>query len=374
MIFLLLIIGLIYVPAICWLIFGALRLPRYQTSDVVPVNKFSILIPFRNEENQLPDLLASLEKLAYPRTLFEVIFVNDASEDEGEHIIKLHKQTTDLSMAILQNKRKSNSPKKDAILTAITNAAHDWIVTTDADCVLPINWLAAYDQIIREEVPMMVCGPVVYPNGKRLVEQFQFLDGLSLQGATLGSFGWKHAMLCNGANLAYQKSVFEAVEGFASNDHIASGDDIFLLEKVQLHYPNTTYYLNNKDAVVRTKSEQSWSQVVQQRIRWASKTTQQKNPSSKILGIIVFLGNLVLLTSIFVSIWTSGPLYLLWIILGLKITVDLSLIRLTSHFLGKPFSFVQFILIAVVYPPIVLWIIVNSLSGSYNWKGRTFKK
>jgi len=374
MIFLLLIIGLVYVPAISWFIFGALRLTRYQTSVATPVTKFSIIIAFRNEENQLPDLLASLEKLAYPRQLFEVIFVNDASEDNGEQLIKLHIQTTELSITILQNKRKSNSPKKDAIVTAIAAAKNGWIVTTDADCVLPINWLAAYDQIIDKEVPMMVCGPVVYPSGRRFVEQFQFLDGLSLQGATMGSFGWKQPLLCNGANLAYQKSVFNAIKGFASNDHIASGDDIFLLEKVQSHYPNTTYYLNNKDAVVRTRSEQSWAQVVQQRIRWASKTSQQKKPFSKILGIIVFLGNLAFLTSIFVSIWDSSPLYLLGILLGLKVAVDLSLLRIASHLLYRPFSVVQFILIAVVYPPITLWIIINSLSGSYEWKGRTFKK
>jgi biofilm PGA synthesis N-glycosyltransferase PgaC len=374
MTFLLIIIALIYAPAIGWLILGALRLPRFQSSNTHPITKFSIIIPFRNEEMNLPALLKSIEHLAYPTEFFEVILVNDASEDNGEHILQKLAQESKLQLLILQNKRISASPKKDAIRTAMEQTKHEWIITTDADCELPKNWLRCFDQQIRNEVPNMICGPVVYKRNRSLLGHFQFLDGLSLQGVAMGSFGWSQPILCNGANLAYKKSVFEAVEGYKYNDHIASGDDIFLLEKIQTNYPNTVYYLNSKEAVVLTKPENNWSQAIQQRIRWASKTAKQKNTQSKVLGIIVLLGNLAFIASLFLFAWDSRPVYLLMIILGLKIAMDLTLLRVVGQLLGKPISFLHFLVNTIIYPLLTLWIVVNSITGNYQWKGRKFKK
>ena len=374
MTFLLMIIALIYAPAIGWLIIGALRLPKFQISNTQPITKFTIIIPFRNEEINLPALVKSMEHLAYPTEFFEVILVNDASEDNGEYILQKLVQESKLHLRILQNKRISASPKKDAIRAALEQAKHEWIITTDADCELPKNWLSCFDQIIRNEVPNMVCGPVVYKRNRSLLEHFQFLDGLSLQGVAMGSLGWSQPMLCNGANLAYKKSVFEAVEGYKYNDHIASGDDIFLLEKIQTYYPNTVCYLNSKEAVVLTKPESNWSQAIQQRIRWASKTAKQKKIASKVLGIIVFLGNLAFLASLFLFAWDASPFYLLMIILGIKLAVDLTLLRVAGQLLGKPISFLNSLVNTIIYPPLNLWIVMNSISGNYQWKGRNFNK
>ena len=220
----------------------------------------------------------------------------------------------------------------------------------------------------------MICGPVVYKRNKSLLGHFQFLDGLSLQGVAMGSFGWKQPLMCNGANLAYKKSVFEAVEGFDSNDHIASGDYIFLLEKIQLHYPNTVHYLNSKEAVVETKPEGSWSQVIQQRIRWASKTSKQKNSQSKLLGLVVFLGNLAFLASFGLFAWDSSPFYFLWLVIGFKLVIDLTFLAVSSQLLGKPFTFLYFLANALIYPFLTLWVVFNSFGGNYQWKGRNFKK
>ncbi|MEM7085293.1 MAG: glycosyltransferase [Bacteroidota bacterium] len=364
----------LYVPAIGWLILGVFRLPRVQISKVKPDNKFSLIVPFRNEEGNLATLLQSIDALEYPTQLFEVILVNDASEDKGEQIIWQHAQKTDLNLTVLQNKRVSGSPKKDAIRTAIEQANNKWIITTDADCELSKNWLYCYDELIQKEAPKMICGPVVYNSNGSILDHFQFLDGLSLQGVAMGSFGWKRPFLCNGANMAYEKSVFEAVKGYEQNDHIASGDDIFLLEKVQSHFPNKIAFLKSKEAVVITKTENSWSQAIQQRIRWASKTTKQKNTPSKVMGVIVFMGNLAFLVSLGWFAWDSKPVYFLLMILGMKMVVDLLLLKTVSQLLAKPISLLWFLVTALIYPLLILWVIFNSLIGSYQWKGRNFKK
>ena len=374
MIVVLLIIAIIYVPAIGWLIFGALRLPKFKVSNTKPITKFSIIIPFRNEETNLEALLQSIDALAYPSQLFELILVNDASEDKGELIIHRYLEKSQLQITMLQNNRISGSPKKDAIRKAMEVVQHEWIISTDADCELPKNWLLCYDQLIRKEAPNMICGPVTYKRNKSFLNHFQFLDGLSLQGVALGSFGWKQPLLCNGANLAYKRSIFEAVEAFQSNDHIASGDDIFLLEKIQSNYPNTAYYLNCKEAVVLTKAEESWSQVIQQRIRWASKTSKQKNAHSKLLGAVVFLGNLAFLASFALIAWSSSPIYFIWMTICFKIAVDLTLLKVAGHLLGRSFSFFQFLANIIIYPLLTIWVVINSFGGNYQWKGRNFKK
>ena len=76
----------------------------------------------------------------------------------------------------------------------------------------------------------MIAGAVTYDCNSSFLHQFQQLDMASLQGATIGSFGIDQGFMCNGANLAYTKSLFTALDGFTGNDKIASGDDVFLGE------------------------------------------------------------------------------------------------------------------------------------------------
>ncbi|MCB0465985.1 MAG: glycosyltransferase, partial [Aequorivita sp.] len=230
--------------------------------ETKPLTHISVVIPFRNEVENLPNLLKTIDKLKYPSEMFEIIFVNDASEDTSETIISAAIEKSKFSIKLIQNKRISNSPKKDAISEAIKNSNFEWIVTTDADCELPQNWLKTLDGFIQKNNPAMVCGPVIYESNGSFIENFQQLDGLSLQAVTIGSFGLSNQLLCNGANLAYQKNAFIKVNGFSGNNHIASGDDIFLLEKMKKAFPKRVQFLKSKDAIVTTKSQQKWRNII----------------------------------------------------------------------------------------------------------------
>ena len=277
-------------------------------------------------------------------------------------------------MRVLQNKRKSQSPKKDAITLGVEEAKFDWIVCTDADCQLPSHWLRLYDQCIQHRKPKMICGPVAYPFGNSILASYQLLDGLSLQLVTMAGFGWKRTMLCNGANMGYTKQIFHEVNGYEGNNHIASGDDIFLLAKLRKKYASEIAYLKTPKAVVQTRAEGSWKGVIKQRVRWAAKTSSQSISETKFIGLAVFLGNMALLAALVLFFINSENLLFFLIIIGVKIGLDLLLLLAAGGSLNRRISLTGYFLNVVVYPLITVWVVIRSLRGSYEWKRRTFKK
>lgn len=111
---------------------------------------FTVIVPFRNEEENLPDLIKSLENLNYSKYHFEVIFVDDDSIDNSVELSLRLLSCSQLDFQIISNDRISNSPKKDAITTAINKAKYNWVVTTDADCEVQKTWLDICNSFINQ--------------------------------------------------------------------------------------------------------------------------------------------------------------------------------------------------------------------------------
>ena len=362
------------------LIFGYKKVRPFSSSDIVDKSEekitktgFSVIIPFRNEAENLPELLNSIEKLNYPSHFLEFIFINDASEDNSEAIVNEATKKSKFSIKLLQNKRISNSPKKDAISEAIKKANFEWLITTDADCNLPPNWLKVLDGFIQVNNPAMICGPVKYESNGSFIENFQQMDGLSLQAVTIGSFEFGNPILCNGANLAYTKNAFLKVNGFSGNDMIASGDDIFLLEKMKKEFPGKIQYIKSEEAIVFTKPQNSWRDIVNQRIRWASKTSKQKSAVSLFLGMTVFLVNISILTyPVFVIFDSENWLFYLSFVV-FKISTDFIFVKQAARFFDLKISFWRFPLQTFVYAAILFIVVLGSFRGRYLWKGRSFK-
>ena len=335
---------------------------------------FSILVPFRNEATEISNLLESISKLQYPKDKYELIFINDESDDDSVAIIEKFFANTQNNSTIINNTRKTNSPKKDAINTAIHQAKFDWIVTTDADCIVPKNWLETFDAFIEEKQPKFIVAPVSYHNSSSFLEQFQLLDFLSLQGTTIGAFGINKPFLCNGANLCYNKQLFFEVNGFEGNTNIASGDDVFLLEKIVHKHPNTIHYLKSNEATVITKPQPTFKQLFHQRVRWAAKSTAYKNWFSKLVSVLVLLINMLLITLFFSSLlgYTSWQFFM--ILFATKFIVDLLLLIKTATFFKQQKALKQFLLSSLVYPVFIMFVAIASFKSGYSWKGRQFKK
>lgn len=360
------VILVIYFSSIGLLIYGFTKVKKYHNNNLKPQTSFTIIVPFRNEEENLPNLLQSLSNLNYPKNLFEVILVDDNSREKFQIL------NSKFQVSIIDNIRVSNSPKKDAISTAMQHVKNNWVITTDADCLVPENWLLTFDNYIQQNDVSMLAGAVSYECKISFLDHFQQLDLTSLQGATIGSFGLHKAFMCNGANFAYTKSLFEILNGFDGNDKIASGDDVFLLQKAANLFPDKVHYLKAEDAIVVTKPTENWKTLFYQRVRWAAKTSSYQSSFGKVLGLIVFFGNLSFVIGFFFFVFGIFPYPFFVLFVFFKFIIDFVLLYKTNQFLTKS-RIKSLILSSLLYPFFSTTVALYSLFGTYEWKGRRFK-
>ena len=365
-------ISLIYLVLIGCFVFGFEKIKTFKLKALEAETTFSVIVPFRNEAENLPKLIASINLLDYPKDLFEIIFVNDASEDDSVEIIENNIDSS-INYVILNNNYKSNAPKKDAISKALNHSKNQWITTTDADCMLPQKWLQSFNAYIQKNKVLCLAAPVTYTIKNNFLNTFQLLDILSLQGATIGGFGIKKPFLCNGANFAYQRTIFNEVHGFEGNTNTASGDDVFLLEKIAKQYPDQVHYLKCKDAVVLTQSQASWHHLIQQRIRWASKTSAYKNIFGKLTGLIVLLMNTLIVCLIILVLLGLFKIKTAVYIFMIKFSIDLLLIYKTCAFFNQNSVLKFYVFGFLLYPFFSSYVAIKSIFSGYTWKGRAFK-
>ncbi|WP_317132233.1 glycosyltransferase family 2 protein [Flavobacterium luteum] len=363
----------VYVLTIGHLIYGFDKIPLYKNTDSNPKTFFAIVVPFRNESTNLPKLLESFKNLKYPKTLFEIIFIDDFSEDDSvKQIYNWRMENGVFHTTLLENLRISNSPKKDAITRAIPIIKNEWIVTTDADCVVPVNWLLILDNYIQNHDVEMIVGSVVYECKKTFLHHFQYLDLMSLQGTTIGSFGLGLGFMCNGANFCYTKSLFKELNGFIGNNTISSGDDVFLVQKAMGENPEKVHYLKSKLNIVSTKPMNDWKSLFHQRVRWASKTGLYQSVFGKDLAAIVLVSNLSLVIGyLFCAFGLSSWQYCA-VLFVIKFAFDFILLKKANSFFTKK-RMRYLILSSLLYPFFCVGVALFSLLGKYEWKGRRAK-
>ncbi|HEA29645.1 MAG TPA: glycosyltransferase [Leeuwenhoekiella sp.] len=365
---------LIYVMLIGILCLGFSKLLTFASEKLVPKTSFSICIAFRNEAKNLPALLNSLQNIRYHQELFEIVLVNDHSTDDSVQIITdfcLKNTNFESKIRILSQKSPSTSGKKAALHLAIKNAKNEFIITTDADCIVPKTWLSEINAFTLKTTKSFIAGPVALSETPfSLLNMFQELDFLSLQGATQGAFGLKKPFLCNGANLAFAKKEFFRLNGYAGNREVASGDDIFLMQKFQKDNPKSVGYLKSQKSIVYTQPQHSWKNLIEQRKRWAAKASTYTHFIAFLVSWAVLLANFASIIAIF---YLHTSVFLISILI-LKIVVDFILIAQAARFFSKRSYLWGYLWSFLVYPFFTLFIAISSQLQSFEWKGRQLKK
>lgn len=357
---------------------GHWNLRAFVAKGKTPQTKFSIVIPARNEAANIENCIAGILAQNYPSHLFELIVIDDFSEDETANIVgSIALQYNNVRLLRLQDFTKDENIiayKKRAIEIAIEQANHSWIVTTDADCSFTNNWLASYDAYIQEHNCVMIAAPVSYKNTGSFLSVFQVLDFISLQGITAAAVGSGSHTLCNGANLCYSKEAFESVGKFSGIDHLPSGDDMLLMHKMKKSYPEKIGYLYAQDAVVTTAPSATLDLFIQQRIRWSSKALGYQDKIIFWILLLVYLVNFSLLVYLPVNLIETGNINNWLVLIGCKTLVEIPFMYAAATFFKQQKLLLWFLFMQpfhILYTVVAGWF---GTFGSYKWKGRTVTK
>lgn len=356
--------------------FGKMRLFQLnQIEQVRPeqsATQFTVIIPARNEAANIKACVDSILNQDYPVDAFEIIVIDDFSEDDTAFIVQAlsqqHPQLRLLKLADHCKEGETLAYKKKAIEIAVAVAKGDWILTTDADCIVPTRWLLLYNAYIHQHQPCFVAAPVMFIKTAGILNQFQVLDFLALQGITAAAVvAGKHSM-SNGANLGFEKTAFIAVGGYQGVDHIASGDDMFLMHKMKQTLHKPVGYLFHPDAIVLTAAMDTWKGFIMQRIRWASKARYYDDRSITMVLTVVYFFNLSFICLAWMGSWST-----LIIALAFKTFFELFFLDPVAKFFKMQPELKYF----VFYQPIhIVYNIAAGLFGqlkTYSWKGRKVK-
>jgi cellulose synthase/poly-beta-1,6-N-acetylglucosamine synthase-like glycosyltransferase len=380
------------------------------TRDTNPTGRtrVSVLIPARNEAANIGACIASLAQQNYPKDRYEVIVIDDHSIDGTvEKVERLRHAALILrclQLGELPDKRAAPAYKKLAIETGIRAATGDLIVTTDADCTFDPDWLATIAGFYEETGAKFIAAPVriglpALSSGSRtsaspapaspasssgspapaspahtFLSIFQTLDFITLQGITGAAVHKKFHSMCNGANLAYEKSAFYEVEGFKGIATIPSGDDMLLMHKIYLKYPDNVFFLKNRKAIVSTRPETTWKGFVNQRVRWASKADRYDDKRIFRVLLLVYVVNALFVILPVAAFWNSWWLWLLIIGLLAKTMLEFPFVFTVAEFFDQRSLLRWFPLMQpfhIVYTVVIGWM---GKFGSYHWKDRKISK
>jgi cellulose synthase/poly-beta-1,6-N-acetylglucosamine synthase-like glycosyltransferase len=329
---------------------------------------FTILICFRNESASIIQCIESVVSQQYDKQKFNIIAIDDHSSDDSFDKVNNSKFINSINLI-----KNNGLGKKQAITTGINAANTKYILTIDADCIAPEYWLANFDKMLSEKGTIkMLCGPVIMRSeNKTIVNCFQEMESCINNVVNANGISRNHYYICSGANLCYEKQAFIDVDGYSSNEDIASGDDVFLISKFSQAFPMDIVYMANENSAVVTNTQNSYLPFIKQRKRWASKTIAYASTTIIALQALVFLTSLTLiLSTILLTKYPSLSVYVFfaWLV---KLIVDFYFLSRwckyykveMNKFVGSSLFYSWYILNMALYS-----LLYKGISKNKNWK------
>jgi len=348
------IIGCLYFVLIFIFMIGWRRIPTFfPKGDEINHTKISVIVACRNEEKHIRQLISCLAQQSNQN--FELIIVNDHSEDATRHYIL----TSQTSFPKIQLVDAVGYGKKNALKEGILRSTSELIVTTDADCLPSFHWLETIVCFYQKYPSDLIICPVKLSGYDNLASKLQVLEFASLIASAAGSAGSGMPVLCNGANLAFSKaSWLECREDLHEEE--LSGDDMFLLESVKKR-KGIIRYLKSESAFITTESSLSLGKFMKQRRRWTSKSPAYTDWQIILTAVTVFSMNLLLLVLFCFSFIIPNVFIVFVSLFFFKYVLDSIFLQSVRNFFHLNDIWFYSFLLSVFYPVYVVIVTFSSL-------------
>ena len=366
------VVAFIYVQLIMRFTFGWFSLDKTSSSatNSQPTTTISVIVAVRNEEGVISRCLEAIVRQDYPRELLELVIVDDHSNDNTktevigvidkyrERIILLYSATSE--------------GKKNAITQGINETTGKLILVTDADCIMSPGWIRSFAAAYEKTGARSISGPVKM-TGKGLFAGVQGLEFMSLIGSGAGSISARMPVMCNGANFCYERVAFETVGGFEGYDRYASGDDVFLMLKINKHFGSRAVtFLKDRAAIVTTTAQPDLLSFLKQRMRWTSKSPGYTDFGIILTAASVFLINLGILIGFGYGLFFGNFQPFLFLLIS-KLIIDLPLLIAISSFMHQKRLLAYYLPVQLLLPFYVVFTALGGLLSTVSWKGRPVK-
>ncbi|MBT6808763.1 MAG: glycosyltransferase [Flavobacteriales bacterium] len=259
----------------------------------------SVIVSCRNEEKNISNLIEDVKSQCFDENRFEMIVVNDHSEDGTLKILNYESEKwNNLRIINLDNKVFG---KKNAIKEAAKIAKGEIIICTDADCRVGENWIQTMSDYFTNTDCKFVSASIFYKEQNSLFSKYQMLEILSLVSTSGAAINRKKATICNGANLAFRKKEYLGIPDDEFNNFRT--DDVSLLHYFKKNFTNSISFSKQKEAIVSTSESPTFLSYLSQKLRWISTSKSLKDRDTILVSLLVYCMNLLMILTIFLFLY-----------------------------------------------------------------------
>lgn len=264
----------------------ALVRPR-KASMTGALPQVSVIVAARNEENVIGDCLSSLAALSYPGDKLEVLVMDDGSTDGTARIVQQYaSRFSHIHYRAVNSAPNHLRGKTNALEQGIRGARGDYLLLTDADCVVPEKWVEETIKYFGGDRVGLVAGFTEITSGNT-IESLQTIDWffLSSVASALSALGFSVTAI--GTNLSVSRTAYDRTGGFSRIPPSVT-EDLALVKAVTQDAGLRLQFPLDPECLVRSAPCRSARQLLRQKLRWFSGGRDMGGSSQLILAVIYF--------------------------------------------------------------------------------------